>query len=132
MNYLEDNNTDTCTTFQADGQLQTPKDTILRVAVLHENVNYVNVTVIGEHFKCGWDLFVIPLTKPQTKDWAGIWLTCDLMETSNKAGKEACTFNCQCLGGCAEIQVCRRPRKAEQSIWSLCHLDISFPITGIY
>ena len=131
VSFLHDNSSDTCTTFQANLYSQTPQYTTFRVQVLLEQVDYLNVSLLGENLTCGSHLHVCPLTAQQTKDWTGIWLTCGLKETSKKNNLEWCLFNCQCVGGCSEIQVCKRPRNVEESSWALCHFQIDYPSRGM-
>ena len=79
----------------------------------------------GSNLGCGRSLFVIPLTRPQTLDWTGIWRTCDLTSKYERGDKDLCHFLCHCLGGCEEIQIMKRPRKGEQRSWSLCDIAIA-------
>ena len=73
---------------------------------------------------------MIPLSKPETEMWTGIWRTCDLMSIPVVNENESCIFRCHCLGGCEEIQITKRPRKAEENPWSLCRIDVIVDRSG--
>ena len=131
LSFLRDDNRETCTTFEADGRLETRQLTTFRVRSYDQRAEYINVTLVGQNLSCSDNLYVMPLTAAQTKHWTGIWITCPLLTTSVEGRFESCTFNCRCLGGCAEIQISKRPRKASESSWSLCRLDIGDRSAGI-
>ena len=107
---LTDDYIETCISFDANQETMEKKDITFRFPVTADQLENINVTLIGTKLGCGRNMFVIPLTKPQTVLWTGIWRTCSLFEKFEIEGKESCTFHCPCLGGCEEIQVTRRPR----------------------
>ena len=130
LSFIEnDNSTETCTTFKPDVQGNSLHFTTLRIPFYDDLVDYINVTLIGRNLSCGFTLFVMPLTKPQTEAWTGIWLTCQLLSNTSN---DKCTFNCHCPGGCSVIQVSKRPRKPEDSSWSLCYFHFLYPSAGNY
>ena len=131
LSFLRNDNNDTCTTFEADVRTEVSQLTTFRVRSYDEQAEYINVTLVGRNLSCANNLYVIPLTAAQTKHWTGIWTTCPLLTTSVEGRLESCTFNCHCLGRCGEIQVSKRPRKATESSWSLCRLDIGDRSAGI-
>ncbi|KAK2138722.1 hypothetical protein LSH36_2521g00020 [Paralvinella palmiformis] len=44
---------------------------------------------------------------------------------------ESCIFRCHCLGGCEDIQITKRPHKAEENVWSLCDIDVVMDSSGM-
>lgn len=84
----------------------------------------------GRKRGCKYNLYSIPLTKPQTKTWSGIWATCDVSENTPGKDKERCRFKCHCRGGCEEIQITKRPRNVAENSWSLCHITVAYMFRG--
>ena len=71
-----------CSVFYADEAIPERRYSTFRVSVPEEDVEYVNVTLLGENMTCDHDLYAMPLSVAQTDTWAGMWLTCPLLETS--------------------------------------------------
>ena len=109
---------------------QTPQYTTLRVPVIDQQLDYLSVTLIGENLICGSNLHVMPLTASQTDRWTGIWHTCELITELTQDHLERCIFTCHCRGGCAQIQICKRPRTIEESSWVLCYIYIPYQSAG--
>ncbi|KAK2145807.1 hypothetical protein LSH36_656g01010 [Paralvinella palmiformis] len=128
---LTDNSSDTCFVFYGDTQVSEIQYTTFRINTSELQDDYIKVSLIGKSLGCGHNLHVIPLTKPQTEMWTGIWLTCDLMSIPVINENESCIFRCHCLGGCEEIQITKIPRTPEERSWSLCHIDIVIDSSGI-
>ena len=126
MSALTDDDVGTCTKFKAVEEIKERQFTTFRIQ-LDENSELdifksVIVSLIGEDMGCSQNLHVMPLIAQQTKTWSGVWSTCPLIEKSSENGIEKCVFQCQCNGGCQEIQVCKRPRTFAESTWKLCHI----------
>jgi len=130
INLLADKSIETYTKFHANVKSQTPQYTTMRIPVIDQQLDYLNVTLIGQNLTCAANLHVIPLTVPQTGSWKGIWHTCQLMTELIKANLERYIFTCQCRGSCAQIQICKRPRTIEESSWVLCYIYIPYQSAG--
>ncbi|KAK2164309.1 hypothetical protein LSH36_66g07028, partial [Paralvinella palmiformis] len=127
--FLTDSSIETCTRFLPAQLSQSPNYTTFRIPVPNEQRGPLNVTMTGQNLACAHDLHVMEVSAAQTAQWEGIWLTCPLIRSTKQNSSETCLFHCWCQGRCAEIQISKRPQKAEESSWSLCHLQINQPPT---
>jgi len=130
ISLLENKSIDHCTTFHAVETSQTPQYTTLRVPVIDEQLDYLSVALNGQNLTCGSNVHVMPLTASQTDRWTGIWHTCELITELTQDHLERCIFTCHCRGGCAQIQICKRPRTVEESSWVLCSINIQCELAG--
>ncbi|KAK2144352.1 hypothetical protein LSH36_765g00005 [Paralvinella palmiformis] len=122
--------TDRCTQFVGDQTVHTEQYSTFRLEVPETKVDLVTVTLLGENIACGYDLYVMPLTASQKLKWSGIWIVCPLLKTALIAGRNRCTFGCQCKGHCREIQVTRRPLSSEKNSWTLCYICLAYNTPG--
>lgn len=125
---LTDASPQTCMTFHNETELSRPEKTVLRLKTLTTLRDNVNVTLTGKRLGCGYNLFLVPITKQETDTWSGIWFACNVLETSKDEDQEKCIFMCPCRGVCEEIHITRRPRNAEESTWTLCHISVTHGI----
>jgi hypothetical protein len=107
-----------------------PKITKFRVQIPESDVNEVNITLRGTDLGCGKNLYVTPLRAAEAEKWTGKWSTCPVLDISVQGGQEVCKYNCQCEGGCEEIQVMKRPRSIQESSWTLCPICLVYQSKG--
>ncbi|KAK2147440.1 hypothetical protein LSH36_553g01029 [Paralvinella palmiformis] len=74
-NLLADKSIENCTKFHGNVTSHILQYTTLRFPIIDQQLDYLNVTLIGQNLTCGSNLHVIPLTVPQTGSWKGIWYT---------------------------------------------------------
>ena len=122
---ITDSSLTSCVEFHGSDYIPLKQFTTFRFRAIANHGDYINVTLVGKMLGCRYNLYVIPLSKTQTESWQGIWLACDLQSTSTVVDKDVCTFRCYCGGGCDEIQITKRPRKPEESKWSLCLINVT-------
>ena len=101
--YLMDDSPYTCSTFNVSKESPDVRDTTFRVEVLDTEAE--TVVLIGKNLRCNSSLFVIPLTEVEKAKWTGIWIPCELLAVGQDGYGDNCTYRCNCVRGCEEIQV---------------------------
>jgi len=129
--YLTDDSIETCTSFLLDEGRPIPQYTMFRIEVVDDDADLVNVTIIGTNLSCGYNLHVTPLSSADTEKWTGRWTKCPLKHAFAYGNKEKCFYQCQCSGGCEEIQVIKRPRTVEESEWTVCSICVVYNLAGM-
>ncbi|KAK2165147.1 hypothetical protein LSH36_54g05000 [Paralvinella palmiformis] len=87
--------------------------------------NGIKVNLTGTNLRCGDMLNVMPISNDQTQKWTGQFSRCPLLDTITDDGKERCSFDCQCLERCEEIQVLRMPYFTSETSWTICDISVS-------
>ena len=129
--FLVDQSPDTCSTFQLDNGTSIAQYSQVRFQVPATALDHINVTLVGTNLGCGHNLYVTPVSAAETKKWIGRWKTCRLFDIGMNDGKDNCSYRCGCLGNCEEIQVIKMPMRREESCWSICHISLTYTITGM-
>jgi len=127
ISLLVDDDVESCTTFDSSqGQPVFKQYAQFRIEVPANNIELINVTLLGINLACYSNLYVSPISEIEASRWLGRWNQCILWKALTIDERESCSFQCNCSEKCDQIQV----MKTSEYLWTLCHISFDNIVKG--